>query len=66
MTGFRDKTCPKCGSGILKNWRELSVEEKLLAERLPLSAEFSRIERKRHLFCPKCWFENTDEPEKYV
>ena len=52
--------CPHCLAARLKTWRELTEDEKLLAQKMPLAVEFSLEERKRHLFCPKCWFEKTD------
>lgn len=52
-----EKTCPRCLSARLKNWKELSGDEKFTAERLPASAGFSKKERENHLFCTRCWFE---------
>jgi len=49
--------CPRCNAARLKTWDELNDEEKFLAKKLPSSAEFSPKERKTHLFCPRCWFE---------
>ena len=51
-----EKKCPRC-ERRLKEWNELTTDEKFTVERLPMSAEFSLEERKRHLFCPRCWFE---------
>jgi hypothetical protein len=40
--------CPRCGEGPLKAWYELS------------EADFTTSERAaRHLFCTRCWFEDT-------
>ena len=61
MKGFEEKRCPRCENGRMKRWTELNAEEKILAERLPLSAEYTRRERETHLFCPRCWFEQTDK-----
>jgi hypothetical protein len=44
----------------MKSWEELSDEQKFLIERLPLNAEFSRKQRKKHRFCERCWFEEID------
>lgn len=52
--------CPKCHAAKMKTWDELDFEEKIIAERLPASADFSGAERKKHLFCIKCWFEETE------
>jgi Zn-finger nucleic acid-binding protein len=52
------KKCPRCCAAGLKTWNELTLEEKILAEKMPFSAEFSLSDRKqRHLFCSRCWFE---------
>lgn len=53
-------SCPRCGFEDLKAWQELNEDEKILAEKMPLSAEFNEDERKRHLFCVRCWFEETN------
>jgi len=58
MKDFREKMCPQCHSSKLKIWDELSDEQKFLVERLPLSAEFSLAQRKKHRFCERCWFED--------
>jgi ribosomal protein L37E len=63
MKGFQEKMCLKCGFSEMKEWENLTDEEKMLAERLPMSAEFARRERETHLFCPRCWHE---EAEKIV
>lgn len=59
--GFQQKTCPRCHISPMKSWQELSGEEKFLAERLPLSAEYTKRERETHLFCPRCWFEDVEK-----
>lgn len=53
--------CPRCGEGRLLNWRDLDEEQREVVKRLPGSADFSRAEREeRHRFCPRCWFESTE------
>ena len=65
MVHFSEKTCPRCGSIKMKDWTELTDEEKFLAERLPMSADHTPEERKRHRFCTRCWFEQSiDEPQE--
>lgn len=54
---MQGEKCPKCHQKNLKEWNDLSADEKFVAEKLPLSAEFSEQERERHLFCPNCWYE---------
>lgn len=44
----------------MKEWNELSDEEKFLAERLPLSATYTLKEREKHLFCPRCRHEEEE------
>ncbi|MDT5293753.1 MAG: hypothetical protein QOJ76_633 [Acidobacteriota bacterium] len=52
--------CPRCGEGALKAWYELSADEREVALRLPGSADFTAAERAaRHLFCTRCWYEET-------
>ncbi len=55
--------CPRCHSSKMKSWNELSSEEKMLAEKLSASAEFSLEERKKHRFCTKCWYEQFSHGE---
>lgn len=57
---FGERTCPKCHRSLLKNWAQLSADEKFIAKRQPASAEFSKEERKHRLFCPNCWYETND------
>jgi hypothetical protein len=52
--------CPRCGEGPLKAWYELSEDEREVALRLPGSADFPAAERAaRHLFCTRCWHEES-------
>ncbi len=57
MNDFHEKMCPKCHFPKLKNWEELSGEQKFLIERLPSNTDFTPEERKNHRFCERCWFE---------
>ena len=59
MVHLSEKTCPKCGSMKMKAWTELTDDEKFLVERLPMSAEYTPEERKKHRFCTRCWFEES-------
>jgi hypothetical protein len=56
---MNEKICPQCHYPQMKTWQELSDEQKMLAERLPLSASLTIEQRKKNLFCPCCWFEQT-------
>ncbi|MBK8466889.1 MAG: hypothetical protein IPL32_13755 [Chloracidobacterium sp.] len=58
MINLREHLCPKCHLPKLQSWHELTNDEKLLAKSLPLSAEFTLAERKKHRFCIRCWFED--------
>jgi len=60
MKGLHEKNCPKCHFPKMKSWEELSDEQKFLIEKLPLNAEFSLRQRKKHRFCERCWFEDVD------
>ena len=67
MKGFEhENACPKCGAAKMTTWDELDFEQKIVAERLPASVEFTRRERKRHRFCLKCWFEETERKDYLV
>lgn len=50
--------CPKCGSPKIKEWSELSDDEKFLVEKLPASGNFSAEDRKHHRFCTRCFYED--------
>ncbi|HQX56236.1 MAG TPA: hypothetical protein PLP07_09925 [Pyrinomonadaceae bacterium] len=52
--------CPKCGEAKLKVWRDLTADEKMIVDRLPAARAFTPAERKRHHFCTRCWFEQTE------
>lgn len=66
MKDFQKKMCPRCHERKMKRWTDLSGEEKFLAERLPMSAEFSAEERKKHLFCSRCWLEIVDDAPQTI
>jgi hypothetical protein len=51
--------CPRCGIGRLKRWSDLTLEEQMVAHKLPHSANFAHDERTRlHRWCTKCWYED--------
>jgi hypothetical protein len=52
--------CPRCEAALLKDWDELTDEQKFLVERLPASADFPPEQRKKHRYCERCWFEETE------
>ncbi len=57
--------CPQCRGGRLKSWKELTSDEKFVAERLPtIAAAASPSERHGHLFCTRCQFETKPTAEK--
>jgi hypothetical protein len=59
METFEPKNgCPNCGYREMRSWGGLLEEEKMIVRRLPASAEFTDEERKKHRFCPRCWFED--------
>lgn len=45
----------------MKSWDELTEEQQMLARKLPLSAEYRDAVRKKHRFCTRCWFEETEK-----
>ena len=63
MKGLRsEEICPRCGAGRLKNWDELADEQRMLAERLPGNADYPAAARKKHRYCERCWYEETNAP----
>ena len=60
MIPSHEKICPHCQSSAMHSWHDLDDEEKMLVEKLPLSAEYTLSERKKHRFCTRCWFEDAD------
>jgi Zn-finger nucleic acid-binding protein len=60
MNNDSQRTCPRCGSHKMEAWSDLADDEKLLAEKLPGSAEYSKEQRKKHRYCTQCWFETVD------
>jgi len=59
--GFMSDTCPRCDSR-LKAWSELTDDERIAAEHQPASGDFPPAQRKKHRFCTRCWFEDTENP----
>jgi ribosomal protein S27AE len=57
MVQIHENTCPRCDSLRMKTWDELTPDERFLAERLPMSADYTHDERKKHRFCVRCWYE---------
>ncbi len=58
MKGLENEnTCPKCGALKMKTWDELDFEQKIIVERLPASADYTRQQRKKHRFCGRCFYE---------
>ncbi|MBX7053888.1 MAG: hypothetical protein K1X36_02955 [Pyrinomonadaceae bacterium] len=55
--------CPKCGALSIKDWQELTGDEKMIVSRLPAARAFTPAERKRHRFCTRCWFEEIEPRE---
>jgi ribosomal protein S27AE len=64
MVQIQEKTCPQCGSLMIKGWDALTEDQRFLAERLPMSADYTPEERKKHRYCTRCWFETADEESK--
>ncbi len=60
MNDFQENMCPKCHYPKMKSWRDLTGEQKFLAERLPLNSEFTKEQRKKHRFCERCCFEKIE------
>lgn len=58
--------CPRCGSPKMKSWDELTEDQKFLIEKMPLSADFTPEERKKHRFCERCLFERIEKDNQTV
>lgn len=58
--------CPRCGSPKMKSWDELTDDQKFLIEKMPLSADFTLEERKKHHFCERCLFETPEKENQRV
>lgn len=57
MKDLNREVCPRCGNQKLKSWKELNDDEKKLVEKFPLSADFTKEERRRNRWCARCWHE---------
>ena len=64
MKSFQEKICPRCAAPKMKDWEDLTDEQKFLVERLPLNTAFTPDERKKHRFCERCFFEETEKEIK--
>lgn len=54
------RQCPRCGTGRLRAWHELSEEEREVVRRLPGSADNSLATRQHgHRWCTRCWYEES-------
>lgn len=61
MKSFQKKICPRCAAAKMKDWKDLTDEQKFLIERLPLNTDFALAERKKHRFCERCFFEEIEK-----
>jgi len=51
----------------MRNWDELSDEEREAVKRLPASADYSEKERQAmHRWCVRCWHEETESEAQDV
>ncbi|MBK9162464.1 MAG: hypothetical protein IPM21_00850 [Acidobacteria bacterium] len=57
--GTDERRCPSCESLRLRLRSELDAEEKLIFDRMPASAEYTKKEREQHLYCSRCGFESS-------
>jgi alpha-ketoglutarate-dependent taurine dioxygenase len=52
------RQCPRCGTGQMRAWNELSDEEREVVRRLPAAADYSLEERQgSRQWCTRCWYE---------
>jgi hypothetical protein len=54
MKDLNREVCPRCGNQKLKSWDELTGDEKILIEKLPLSADITKEKRRRNRWCARC------------
>ena len=55
-----ENSCPRCAAARLRAWSELTEPEREVVRRLPASADFTIAARAaRHLWCTRCWHEET-------
>ncbi len=53
--------CPRCGEGQLRDWNELSDEERMIVQRMPESVDYTPGEREAmHRWCMNCGYEETE------
>ena len=64
MKSFQEKICPRCAAPKMKDWKDLTDEQKFLIERLPLNTDFTSEVRKKHRFCVRCFFEEIEKEFK--
>lgn len=50
----------------MKDWEELTDEQKMVVESLPMSAQYPQKTRKKHRFCTRCWFEDASPQSTMV
>ncbi len=61
--GSASDRCPRCDNR-LKDWADLTDDERIAAEHQPASADFPLETRKKHRFCTRCWFESEQDSVK--
>ncbi|MBX3294220.1 MAG: hypothetical protein KF762_00675 [Acidobacteria bacterium] len=54
--------CPKCGGLSFRRVADLDADERLIFDRLPASANYTKKEREQHLYCPRCGHESESGP----
>ena len=67
MTTNSNKGCPRCHESEMRTWNELSDDEREVARRLPAAGDYAAAERQAtHQWCPRCWYEATNGPERHA
>jgi len=59
---IHETICPRCLVKGLRSWTELTPEERMVIERHPATALIPPELRKRHRFCPRCFYVDRVEP----
>ncbi|HMS09248.1 MAG TPA: hypothetical protein PKE66_07180 [Pyrinomonadaceae bacterium] len=54
--------CPKCGGFSYRRVADLDADDRIIFDRLPASAKYTKKQRGQHLYCPRCGYESEGGP----
>ena len=61
----QEEICPRCRAGRLRQWSELTAEEREVACRLSARQDQPEEQRKS-LWCTRCWHEESGERPRMI